>query len=178
MTLHTKILLTGHPGCGKTTLIRQVIARIPAPVTGFYTQELRSAGRCVGFELITIDGQQRVLAHVDIRSRHRIGKYGVDIASLDELAVPALYQGIEENGLIVVDEIGPMEIISSRFRQAVLDILENPARVLGTIVKRSIPYTDALKTRPDIELIHVQPDHREQMVQELIERLSPGRIHT
>ena len=176
--MQKKILLTGHPGCGKTTLIREVIAQSPGPVTGFYTQEIRSAGRRVGFDLITLDGQQRILAHVDIRGRQRIGKYGVDIASLDELAVPTLYLGIEENGLIVIDEIGPMEILSPRFRQAVLDILESPTRVLGTIVKRSIPFTDGLKARSDIELIHVQPDNRDQLVQELIARLSPGRTHS
>jgi nucleoside-triphosphatase len=139
---------------------------------------MRTAGRRVGFELLTLDGQQRVLAHVDIRGSHRIGKYGVDIAVLDELAVPALYRGIEENGLIVIDEIGPMEILSPVFRQAVLDVLESPARVLGTIVKRSIPFTDGLKARSNIELIHVQLDNREQLVQDLIARLSPGRIHT
>ena len=176
--MHTKILLTGHPGCGKTTLIRKVIAQIPESIAGFYTQEIRSAGRRVGFVLLTLDGRQSVLAHVDIRGSHRIAKYGVDIAIIDELAVPALYQGIEENGFIVIDEIGPMEILSPRFRQAVLDVLESPVRVLGTIVKRSIPFTDALKGRSSVELINVQPDNREQLVQDLIARLSPGRILT
>ena len=174
--MHTKILLTGNPGCGKTTLIREVIAQIPGPITGFYTQEMRSAGRRVGFNLLTLDGQQSVFAHVDIRGSHRVGKYGVDIAILDELAVPALYQGIEENGLIVIDEIGPMEILSPCFRQAVLDVLESPVRVLGTIVRRSIPYTDALKARSNVELIIVHLDNRERLVGDLIARLSPGRF--
>ena len=170
--MYTKILLTGHPGCGKTTLIREVIAQIPGPITGFYTQEMRSAGRRVGFDLLTLDGQQRILAHVDIRGRHRVGKYGVDIAVLDELAVPALYQGIDENGLIVIDEIGPMEILSNYFRQAVLEVFESPVRVLGTIVRRSIPFTDVLKARSDVELINVQPGNREGLVEDLIARFS------
>lgn len=172
--MHTKILLTGHPGCGKTTLIRKVIAQIPGPSAGFYTQEIRSAGRRVGFDLLILDGLQGVLAHVNIHGSHRVGRYGVDIAILDELAVPALYQGIKESGLVVIDEIGPMELLSPRFRQAVLDVLESPVRVLGTIVRRSIPFTDALKARSNIELINVQLDNREQLVQDLIARLSPG----
>ena len=178
LTMRTKILLTGHPGCGKTTLIRMVIAQIPRPMSGFYTQELRSAGRRVGFELLTLDGQQSVLAHVDIRGCHRIGKYGVDTGILDELAVPTLYQGIEVNGLIVIDEIGPMEILSPNFRKAILDVFDSTIPVLGTIVKRSIPFTDALKARSNVELIHVQLDNRDQLVQDLIARLSPGRMHT
>ena len=176
--MHTKILLTGHPGCGKTTLIRMVITQIPGPISGFYTQEIRSAGRRVGFELLSLDGQKSVLAHVDIRGSHRIGKYGVNISVLDELAVPALYRGIEENGLVVIDEIGPMEILSPGFRQAVLDVLESPVSVLGTIVRRSIPFTDGLKARLNIELINVKLDNREQLAQDLIARLSPGRILT
>lgn len=172
--MHAKILLTGHPGCGKTTLIRKVIAQIPGPIAGFYTQEMRSAGKRVGFSLLTLDGQQSVLAHVDIRSGHRIAKYGVDITIIDELAVPALYQGIEENCLVVIDEIGPMEILSPRFRQAVLDVLESPVRVLGTIVRRSISYTDSLKARSNVELINVRMDNREELVQDLIARLLPG----
>jgi nucleoside-triphosphatase len=151
-----------------------VIAQIPGPIKGFYTQEIRSAGRRVGFDLLTLDGQQHVLAHVDFRGSHRVGKYGVDIAILDELAVPALYQGIEENGLVVIDEIGPMEILSPRFRQAVLDVLESPVRALATIVRRSIPFTDAIKVRSNIELINVQLDNRELLVQDLMARLSPG----
>ncbi len=57
-----------------------------------------------------------------------------------------------------------------------LDVLESPVRVLGTIVRRSIPYTDALKARSNVELINVQLDNREQLVQDLIARLSPGRF--
>jgi nucleoside-triphosphatase len=151
-----------------------VITQIPGPITGFYTQEMRFAGRRVGFNLLTLDGKQSIFSHVDIRGSHRIGKYGVDIAILDELAVPVLYQGIEENGLVVIDEIGPMELLSPRFRQAVLDVLESPVRVLGTIVRRSIPFTDSLKARSNVELINVQLDNREQLVQDLIARFSPG----
>jgi nucleoside-triphosphatase len=114
--MHKKILLTGRPGCGKTTLIRIVISQVSEPIAGFYTQEIRSAGERVGFKLLTIAGQQRVFAHVEIRSSHRIGKYGVDITILDELAVPELYQGVEGNGLVIIDEIGPMEMLSPRFR--------------------------------------------------------------
>ena len=172
--MYTKILLTGRPGCGKTTLIRKVISRFPGPMAGFYTQEIRFAGVRAGFELLTLDGQRAVMAHVDIRSSHRVGKYGVYIGVLDELAVPALYQGLDENGLLIIDEIGPMEILSHHFRQAVMDVLQSPVRVLGSIVRRSIPFTDAIKSRPNIELIDVRLDNREQLVTDLIDGFTAG----
>lgn len=158
------ILLTGRPGCGKTTLIRQVVLHLSGPVSGFYTREIREGGVRKGFEIVTLDGQQGVLAHVDIHSRKRIGKYGVDVSTLEALGVAAIQKAVAVNGIVVIDEIGPMEILSKRFRQAVLEALESNATVFGTIVKRSTPFTDRIKSRPGVRLIEVKPDSRDALV--------------
>lgn len=163
------ILLTGAPGSGKTTLIRRLLAGLDRPAGGFYTQEIRSQGVRLGFELITLDGRQGVLAHVDIRSRHRVGRYGVDLGVLDGMGVDAILAAIDAGGLVVIDEIGPMEIASERFRRAVIQALDSHATVLATIVKRSIPFTDQIKARPDVRLFEVRPDNRE----ELVSRIAP-----
>ena len=76
------MLLTGVPGIGKTTIVKRVAA--------FVTGEIRRAGRRVGFELSTFTGHKKVLAHVDVDSRHRVGRYGIDVAALDEIAEEAL----------------------------------------------------------------------------------------
>ena len=84
------ILLTGKPGCGKTTLIRRLLENVPGDVGGFYTQEIREGGRRKGFEIITLDGERGILAHVDIQSSQRLGKYRLDLHALERLAVPAI----------------------------------------------------------------------------------------
>jgi nucleoside-triphosphatase len=149
------ILLTGRPGCGKTTLIRKIIDHLSIPVGGFYTQEIREPGIAsalgarTGFEIFTLDGKRGTLAHIKIHSPVRVGKYGVNLEDLDNLAVKAIQDAVRTGGLVVIDEIGPMEIASVSFRQAVLEALESKSTVLGSIVQRDAPYTDQIKRMPN-----------------------------
>jgi len=169
MTTNRTILLTGRPGSGKTTLIRRVLARLAGSAGGFYTQEIREAGRRTGFEIITLDGGRGILAHVDISSKHRISKYGVDLSALETFAIPAMLDAVEHNKLVVIDEIGPMELLSPEFRRVVLDILGSSASVLGSIVWRSTPFTDQIKSRPDVTLLEVTPENREELFEVILE---------
>jgi len=90
-------LLTGRPGTGKTRLIKEAIAGVGNKAGGFYTEEIRSSGGVrLGFRLVTLDGQSAILAHVNIQSRYRVGKYGVDIESLDRVGIPALQRAAQE----------------------------------------------------------------------------------
>ncbi|MDI6815242.1 MAG: nucleoside-triphosphatase, partial [Dehalococcoidales bacterium] len=72
-------LLTGRPGTGKTSIIKQAVAKMKGRAGGFYTEEIRSQGVREGFRLVTLDGQSAILAHIDIHSQYRVSKYGVDI---------------------------------------------------------------------------------------------------
>ena len=76
-----KILLTSRPGCGKTTLIKRVVNKLPLPAGGFYTEEMREAGTRVGFKLVTLDREEAVFAHVDFKTGQRVGKYGLNLAT-------------------------------------------------------------------------------------------------
>lgn len=173
-----KILLTGPPACGKTTVIRKVVAQLPIPAGGFYTQELRDArGARLGFEIITLDGRKGTLAHVDYRSPPRVGKYGVDLAALDDLAVGSVRRALESGGLVVIDEIGPMELLSPRFRGVVLEVLESQASLLATVVQRSTPFTDALKRRPAVALFEVRPENREYLPARILALLFEPQRH-
>lgn len=76
---HAKTLITGKPGVGKTTLVYKIIKRMGSVnMAGFCTSEIRCTGSRLGFELQGLSGGRRTLAHMDIDSRHRVGRYGVD----------------------------------------------------------------------------------------------------
>lgn len=69
----THIFLTGQPGVGKTTLVRQVLSQLqqqhpalnpPGLARGFYTEEVRGQGGRVGFDIVTLDHQRAPLARV------------------------------------------------------------------------------------------------------------------
>lgn len=150
------ILLTGPPRCGKTTAVRKIVARLKGDVGGFYTEEILEGGRRAGFRLVTLDGHRGVLAHVDSDSPYRVGRYGVELSALDSLGVESIRQTLESKGVVVIDEIGPMEILSKSFRLAVLEALDHGGLVVGTIVRRSTPVTDSIKSRPDVRVFEVR----------------------
>jgi len=165
-----KILLTGRPGCGKTTLIKRVVKEVALPAGGFYTEEIRERGGRIGFKIITLEGEEAVFARVDFKTPERLGKYGLDLSALETMAVAALRTAARARQLVVIDEIGPMEIRSAIFRDAVNEVLESEVPLLATIFARSLPFTDAIKLRPDVTLIDVCPDNRERLVSELSEK--------
>ncbi|MEE9366218.1 MAG: NTPase [Dehalococcoidales bacterium] len=153
--MKTVYLLTGRPGTGKTSLVRQAVAELKGKAGGFYTEEIRVQGMRLGFKLITLDGQEAVLAHVDFHSRYRVGKYGVDIDGLNKVGVPALEEAIGQRDVIVIDEIGKMELFSNRFREIVLEAVYSGKRVLGTIMLKPDPWADDIKRQSQVKLVEV-----------------------
>ena len=161
-------LLTGKPGAGKTRLIKQALAESGSGAGGFYTEEIRDRGVRRGFKLVTLDGPSAILAHVNIHSPYRVSKYGVDIDSLDRIGVSALLKAAKECELVVVDEIGKMELFSANFREAVLQIISSDKRVLGTIMLDSHSWADAIKRRPQVDLVPVTGANYNQVLEELL----------
>ena len=161
-------LLTGKPGTGKTSLIKQVVAGMRGKAGGFYTEEIRSGGTRLGFRLVTLDGESTILAHVNIHRPYRVSKYGVDIDNLDRVGVSTLYKAAEECDLVVIDEIGKMELFSANFRKVVLQIVDSGKMVLGTIMLNSNPWADAIKLKPQVNLITVTRATYLQVLEELL----------
>ena len=148
-------LLTGKPGTGKTSLIKQAVSGMKGESGGFYTEEIRSQGVRQGFRLVTLDGREVVLAHINIRSPYRVSKYGVDTDSLDRVGVSALHQAARQSDLVIIDEIGKMELFSDDFRGAVSQIISSGKRILGTIMLSPDPWADAIKRLPQVNLVTV-----------------------
>ena len=165
--MNRKVLLTGRPGCGKTTLVRRVVKELAQSAGGFYTEEIRRRRERVGFQIVTLDGKEGVFAHVNLKTQQRLGKYGLDLSPLETIGTEAVSEAVRARQLTVIDEIGPMEIRSAIFRDVVNEALNSRAPLLGTITARPFPFTDAIKKRRDVTLIEVRRDNREQLVSEL-----------
>jgi len=157
-------LLTGRPGTGKTSLIKQAVTEIAGKAGGFYTEEIRNQGIRQGFRLVTLDGQSTILAHIEIQSPYRVGKYGVDIDGLDRVGVSALRRAAQQRELVVVDEIGKMELFSANFREVVLHIIDSGRQLLGTIMLNPNPWADEIKRRPQVNLVPVTRTNYHQVL--------------
>jgi nucleoside-triphosphatase len=168
VTAKRALLITGHPGCGKTTLVRRLVDELGVTAGGFYTQEIRTRGRREGFGITTLDGETATLAGVHIAGGPRVARYGVNTAAMDHVASPAIERAIGDARLIVIDEIGKMELLSNRFRQAVLAALECGKPVLATVMLAAHPWADALKRRPEVSLVVLTEANRAQVAADLL----------
>lgn len=163
--------MTGRPGSGKTTVIRRALDRIGRErCAGFYTEEVRERGRRVGFDVVTLDGRRGPLARVGARGP-RVGRYGVDLASFEQLGVGTLERGLAaEVRLLVVDEIGKMELFSQRFT-SLLPRLFGPSTeraVLGSVLAGRHPKVDPLRDLVGLRIIEVGPGNRDELAGELV----------
>ena len=164
-----KIAFVGTHGVGKTTLIQKIVEQIRSvSMAGFLTAEIRPRERRLGFELLGLNGERRTLSHVDIHSRHRVGKYGVDRDGFETFleTLDLLNPDVE---LIVLDEIGNMELLSDRFSRLVRDVLASDKKVLASIPLKDSSFIREIKQRPDIHLFAVTPNNRDHLPDSLIE---------
>lgn len=166
------LLLTGPPGIGKTTLIQTITARLARrrPV-GFYTAEIREGGVRKGFTLVNFDGHRAVLAHVDHRGPHRVGKYVVDVGGFDRF-LEAIEWPHSDTGLVVIDEIGKMECLSERFRAMVWRMLDSESTVIATVSRRGGGLIADVKRRPDVDVIELTTRNRDSLAGVIVERFS------
>jgi len=149
------ILVTGPPRSGKSTLIGKVVQGINRPATGF-----RERGRRVGFSITTLAGKTGVLAHQDIKSRFRVGKYGVNLEDLDQIAVPSMLPSTLDQ-IVVVDEIGKMECFSRLFKETLIKVLSSANLVIGSVAIKGDRFIQSIKKRDDVSLVSISEDTRD-----------------
>ena len=164
------VLVTGPPRSGKSTLIEKVVQRISRPATGFFTQELRERGRRVGFSITTLEGKTGVLAHQSIRSTFKVGKYGVNLEDLDQIAVPSMLPSTPDQ-IVVVDEIGKMECFSRLFKETLLKALSSDNLVIGSVAIKGDRFIQSIKKRDDVSLISITEKTRDSALQLFLEKL-------
>ncbi len=181
------ILVRGKPGSGKTTLIIKIVGSLKnKSAGGFYTQEIRENRNRVGFAVKTLNGKEGILSHVYpvrkprrtfistgamFKQGPRVGKYRVDINVIDELIVNSIEEAIRHKDIVVIDEVGKMEMFSRNFKSAVKKALDSQKRVLATIPVYSNAFLDSLKARNDIEIFNLDVDNRDRLIEEILNKL-------
>jgi len=168
-----KLLLTGLPGCGKTTAVMRIITELKSKKTaGFYTEEIRQNKSRKGFRWISLDGDSGILAHVDVKGPYKVGKYGVDVTGFEKSVVPVLDIEQSEARLFVIDEIGKMECMSARFVNAVRKLFASDSMVLATVAQKGSGLIRQVKEHPDARLFTLNRENYDSTIQEILQIIS------
>jgi len=166
--MSNNILITGAPGCGKTTLFKRLAKELGhfQPV-GFYTQEIREEGVRKGFGLTSLDGQKGLLAHVDLSGDFRVGRYGVDVDGF-EAFIRRIPFSDKASKLVMIDEIGKMEYFSKEFQRLILDALDSKKTFIATIALRGTGPIAKIKKRSDIRLFKISRHNQESVISRIL----------
>jgi len=169
------LFITGSPGTGKTTAMLKAVEALRArgyTVGGMVSSEVRSYGTRVGFEILDLsNGRRGWLAHVNQRIGPQIGKYRVNLEDLDRIGVESIIKAVKNFDIIAIDEIGPMELHSGKFKEAVKMAVEGGKLVVGTVHwKARDNLIDTIKAREDAEIYTVTYENRGNLHEIIIEK--------
>lgn len=170
----SRLLLQGPPKVGKTVAMQRLVELLDehgVVVTGFLTHEVSERDRRVGFVVRDVSGPEAVLAHQDFQTDVQVGRFGVDVAAFERVALPALHRVQEGGGVVVIDELGRMELASETFVEAVDAVLAASVPVVATVHVHAHPVTDALKQRGDVQWVAVTEANRDEVPRRLFSQL-------
>ena len=168
MAIKGRIAITGRPGVGKTTLIEQLVAKLPLTCGGMITREVRKCGHRVGFSILDIEtGQCGLLAHKHHRNGPIVGRYTVDIETVERIGIAAVRQAIQTCDVVVIDEIAPMELCAPGFASAVEEALQSDrGLIISTHAHADHPL--AHRARQELELFRVKLGNRDRLLDLLL----------
>ena len=169
------ISLAGSPGIGKTTILLKTVESLKAKgysVGGMISREVRSCGDRVGFEIVDLSsGKRGWLAHVNQSIGPQVGRYRVDLRDLNDIGATAIEEASKSFDIIAIDEVGPMELFSEKFKNAVETAIKSDKLVVGVVHwKAKDKLIDEIKAMDESEVLTVTYENRDKLNQIIIEK--------
>ncbi|MBS3782646.1 MAG: DUF2478 domain-containing protein [Candidatus Thermoplasmatota archaeon] len=133
------IFITGPPRSGKSTLIGEILEEINLNAEGLRTPDIREDGQRKGFKLVDINsGEEGILAHVNVKEGPKVSRYRVDMNDLKKFTEKSLDNISQECDIVVIDEIGTMELYSDYFVKKVEELLEANRPVMAVLHRNQV----------------------------------------
>jgi len=169
----THIFLTGERQLGKSTLLRRVLAGLPAlRLGGFRTVTAAEADGASGPVYLVPAAQEPPQYGDDNRVAIRLGRGrgAVGYPEAFDRAGTAALRDAEKADLIVMDEIGFLEAEALRFRARIGELLDGDTPILGVVRQRGeSAQQQAIRTHPKVRIIEVTKDNRDSLCPEILD---------
>jgi nucleoside-triphosphatase len=167
-----RIAVTGSPGIGKSTVVAKAAEKLADQpsfkIGGIQTAEIRKEGQREGFSIRDLaTGKTGILASVR-GNGPKVGKYHINLEDLEKIGANALRSALGCD-LIVIDEVGPMELKSEAFVSAVEVVLESDKPVLA-VLHRSSSHQLAQRMRKEFEVLLVDEENRDELPEKIANR--------
>ncbi len=171
-----KVVLTGEPGVGKTTAIKKLVKLLKGKVVGFWTEEVRDphTKQRRGFKVVSTEGKSSLFASKTFTSKHLVGSYGVNVQRFESVALEVLEKALSQRDkVIVIDEVGKMELFSKAFVSLVEELIQNPKyTVVVTIPIRDVhPLVAKIRRLQSAVLLEVNKENRDRIPEQIVELL-------
>jgi len=142
------------------------------------TEPIVEKQRRTGFQITDwLTKENAVFAHEGMKSRVRSGRYGVNLQALEDLGSRSLAEARESADVIVIDEVGKMEVESESFTKSVIDTLDANKSIVMTLHKKSRnPLLQDIRRRDELRLLEVTPVNKNLLAFKIV-RLLTGRSH-
>jgi nucleoside-triphosphatase len=169
-------LLTGPPGIGKSTVVARVVYLLRSKglgIGGCLTKERKEGRERVGFIVIDLmSGREAVLASSKKALGPRVGRYRVNIPGLVDVGAHALREAAATADVIVIDEVGPMELTSPEFKRGVESCLASGKPILAVVHEQmKDPLIEEFRALPGKTLLEVTLHNREGLAASLAEQI-------
>lgn len=173
MGVTIKIGITGLPNAGKTQALIKVIEMLEEgdmKVGGMITEPITKNNRRVGFYVMDwLSKKKDILAHINFESKTVVGRYKVNLDALENIGVCAIEEAIDNSDVIIIDEVGRMEVESEKFVDIVKKVLEEDKPLILTLHKKSRnPLLQDIRRRDDVRILEVTPINRNLLPYKII----------
>ena len=172
-------VITGAPGVGKTTALIRLVKMLKSAgvsVDGFYSVEIKEEGVRKGFSFVDVStGNSVELASVS-GDGIRFGRYKVKVKNVEEFVPKVIKRAVEYSKVVVIDEIGPMELFSESFRKAVEELLKTD-KVVIAVVHRSFSHDLMKEVLKSAKVkIEITESNRDSVPEQIFEMLKSEQV--
>jgi len=161
--MYKNFFITGFPGSGKTTILNNIVNDLKTNIKnlnlyGFFTSEIREKEIRVGFSIENYEGKKGILSHINYEVGPNVGKYRVNLKDFEDIGISTLINALKDSKckLIVIDEIGKMELFHPDFLKILDKIIVSDKIVLATISYKLTELLKKFKNKSDTCIFNLE----------------------